>query len=340
MSNLLQRFVPFQKVDDDQRMVYGRATDETPDLDNEVVDYGATKKAVEEWSKWRNIREMHGSSAVGIAEEIALDDTEKSLDIGVKVVDDAAWKKVKEGVYKGLSIGGRVYKTLVEKMGDQKVTRIVEYDLTEISLVDRPANPKAVFSLVKRDMSDPEEEQEEEPAPEAEEEPPMDDKAMTPDMVKQVVIDLLKELGLVREQGEAQGFAQADQVGDLQKSFQKSLDVQSVQVEELRKQLEPLAKAEALEKVASDLQKMVGDLAAVVQAAKELDQRLEAVEKMPAGTGPVLREIGAIGIGDQSEAVLKALLNDADDPQLRQLIGQRLADLQIKAVHQSGGQKI
>jgi hypothetical protein len=56
-------------------------------------------------------------------------------------VDDDAWKKVKEEVYAGFSIGGR--KTSTQ---DNTVTAL---QLTEISLVDRPANPECVIELAK-----------------------------------------------------------------------------------------------------------------------------------------------------------------------------------------------
>lgn len=153
MLRKLRRFVPFQKVDEEQRMVWGRATDETPDIEADVIDYGATKAAVAEWAQWRNIREMHQPSAVGVAAEITLDDAAKALDLGVKVVDDEAWRKVKEGVYKGFSIGGRVLDAVMSKLDGQDIRRITRYALTEISLVDRPANPAARFSMLKRDAS-------------------------------------------------------------------------------------------------------------------------------------------------------------------------------------------
>ena len=54
----MQRFVAFSKIDDERRMVYGLASDETLDADDEIIDYEATKKAVQEWAEWRNIREM------------------------------------------------------------------------------------------------------------------------------------------------------------------------------------------------------------------------------------------------------------------------------------------
>jgi hypothetical protein len=34
------------------------------------------------------------------------DDAAKAIDIGTKIVDDAEWEKVEEGVYTGFSIGG------------------------------------------------------------------------------------------------------------------------------------------------------------------------------------------------------------------------------------------
>jgi hypothetical protein len=155
MSKFL-RYVPFTKVDEEQRMVFGLATDETPDQQGDVVDYEATKAAVGDWSEWRNVREMHQPQAAGVAETITLDDAAKSLDIGVKVVDDQAWEKVKAGVYKGFSIGGKVLDAVTQKAeeGEQALRRITRYALNEISLVDRPANPSAVFSLVKRDVEE------------------------------------------------------------------------------------------------------------------------------------------------------------------------------------------
>lgn|SRR3990167_7574859 len=51
--------------------------------------------------KFANIREMHQPSAVGVTKEYSHD--EFGTWVGVKVVDDIAWKKVKEQVYKGFS---------------------------------------------------------------------------------------------------------------------------------------------------------------------------------------------------------------------------------------------
>jgi phage head maturation protease len=75
--------------------------------------------------------------------------------LGAKIVDDSAWKKVKEGVYKGFSIGGKKLKVVpdFDVNLNKAITRIKEYLLTEISLVDRPANPLATFSFIKRNVN-------------------------------------------------------------------------------------------------------------------------------------------------------------------------------------------
>jgi len=327
----LLRYVPFAKVDDEQRMVYGVATDETPDGAGEVVDYEATKAAVADWSKWRNVREMHGAKAAGIAEEITLDDVEKSLKVGVKVVDDGAWEKVKEGVYKGFSIGGRVLASVMERAaeGEGQIRRITEYLLNEISLVDRPANPAATFSLVKREETEGETKSEGDPEPEG-----IAEEALR-EMVRGLVREALAETGLsLAKDGGI--FAGADQVEELR----KSLEGLPTTVEGLEKLTgEVVGLDGSLKKMLADQQALVGDVAQVVQAVEGMHERLEIVEKMPAGTGPVLREIGAFGPGaldGQGEVILKGLLADAKDPAVREFIGTRLAEIQIKAAHQQG----
>lgn len=134
-------YVPFKKSDEEQRMVYGYCTSESLDSQGEVILKEAIIKAWDKYMEYANVREMHQPSAVGVTKEYTHD--ENGTFIGVKVVDDKAWKFVQEGVYKGFSIGGRVVK--------QKKNIIEEIILSEISLVDRPANPDAKFSVTKVD---------------------------------------------------------------------------------------------------------------------------------------------------------------------------------------------
>lgn len=138
-----QIFIPFAKKDEEKRMVYGYASTEALDSQGEVVSKNAIMNALPDYMKYGNIREMHQPSAVGKTHQANIDD--KGLFIKVKIVDDVAWAKVKEGVYNGFSIGGRI----VTKIGN----KIKDLVLSEISVVDRPANPEALFTVVKFDGS-------------------------------------------------------------------------------------------------------------------------------------------------------------------------------------------
>jgi phage head maturation protease len=134
-----QIFMPIAKMDAAKRTVSGYASTPAEDSDNEIVTLDAIKDALPDYLKWRNIREMHKLNAVGVAQQADTD--QKGLYLTAKIVDDAAWEKCKAGVYKGFSIGGRKL-----ARNGKKITKI---DLTEISVVDRPANPECSFDMVK-----------------------------------------------------------------------------------------------------------------------------------------------------------------------------------------------
>ena len=136
-------YIPFSKRNDDEHIVEGFATTESMDTQGEIVKSEAVEKALPDYMKYANIREMHQWSAVGKTITASLDKSKKGLYISAKIVDPVAWAKCKEGVYTAFSIGGRVLK----RVGNV----IQEMVLNEISVVDRPANPEAAFTLVKFD---------------------------------------------------------------------------------------------------------------------------------------------------------------------------------------------
>src|SRR5580658_8375713 len=135
-------YLPIAKVDAEHREVWGYASTEARDDQGEIVKRDALVAALGDYMRFANIREMHQLSAVGVAREKAVDD--RGLYIGARIVDDQAWQKVIEGVYKGYSIGGRI--TQRDPADSKTITGLV---LNEISLVDRPANPEAVFDYWK-----------------------------------------------------------------------------------------------------------------------------------------------------------------------------------------------
>ena len=144
MTGRMDIYCPIQKIDPVQRLVYGYASTGALDSQGERVSRDAITDAMPDYMKFGNVREMHQPSAVGIVKTGHVDDT--GLFICAKIVDSKAWEKVEEKVYKGFSIGGK----RIEKINDT----VTKLRLTEISLVDRPANPECTFSLFKADDTD------------------------------------------------------------------------------------------------------------------------------------------------------------------------------------------
>jgi hypothetical protein len=154
-------FIPITKIDAAKRLVYGVVTAEMPDVAGEVCDYASTKPLYQKWSSGfvsatagkslGNLRAMHGSVAAGKLVDIAFNDAAKRIEICGKVVDDAEWQKVEEGVYTGFSQGGRY----VERWPDPNKPSLTRYtaEPLEISLVDHPCLPEATFTVIKADGS-------------------------------------------------------------------------------------------------------------------------------------------------------------------------------------------
>jgi hypothetical protein len=140
------QIVKYDKNDDGTLMVYGKATDDTLDLDSQICDPKWLDEAMPRWFKsGGNIREMHGPSAAGIAKEYEAKNDGHY--IGVHVVDPLAAKKVETGVYQGFSIG--IKSPRVVRDAKAANGRIIDGSIIEVSLVDRPANPSAKLILAK-----------------------------------------------------------------------------------------------------------------------------------------------------------------------------------------------
>jgi len=131
--------------DDGTIIITGVASTGVVDDAGETVTPSAMKAALPDYMKFGAVREMHGLSAAGTALTASVDD-EGNTHLVAHVVDPVAVKKVQTGVYKGLSIGGKV---LARDPKDKTV--ITKLKLNEISLVDRPCNPEAVIGMWKAD---------------------------------------------------------------------------------------------------------------------------------------------------------------------------------------------
>lgn len=142
-------FAPIVKSyeqDDGSILVYGKATGSDLDLDQQRCSPTWLKKAMPAWFAIGNIREQHDPRrAVGKAVEHEVKDDGHW--IKARIVDPVAVSKTKAGVFSGFSIGIRGPR--VEKSAEAPGGLLVDGDITEVSIVDRPAYPSSQLSLCK-----------------------------------------------------------------------------------------------------------------------------------------------------------------------------------------------
>jgi hypothetical protein len=164
-GNAIHFSTPITKIDVEKRMVHGFATLDNLDRQNDKVDAEASIRA---FSNFRNnLREMHQPIAVGkvvsFKPEKYYDEESGKFYNGVYVsayVSKGAqdtWEKVLDKTLTGFSIGGEIDDA--EDVFDEDMNKayrvIKEYRLSELSLVDNPANQFAnVISIEKVDGSD------------------------------------------------------------------------------------------------------------------------------------------------------------------------------------------
>lgn len=163
-GNHVRMSMPFAKVDKENRLVSGYATLDNIDSQGDIVLAEASAKA---FARARgNIREMHQPIAVGkmvdFKEEEYFDNETGKLYRGIFVTARVSkgaqdtWEKVLDETLTGFSIGGEINEASNEFVKDANngkggtVRFIKDYDLTELSLVDNPANQLAnVLSIQK-----------------------------------------------------------------------------------------------------------------------------------------------------------------------------------------------
>ena len=145
-TNVYTDIIKMDENEDGTLTVYGKATDSGLDIDQQICDPAWLDTAMPEWfMTGGNIREQHSNIAAGVAQEY-----QQKADghyISALVVDPVSVKKVKNRVLRGFSIGiksPRVVKDTKAANG-----RIIDGQIVEVSLVDRPANPACQIVLAK-----------------------------------------------------------------------------------------------------------------------------------------------------------------------------------------------
>lgn len=149
MNNLLYaEIAKTEQQPDGTVKVFGYASSPSEDSDGEIVTPAAIEAALPDYMKFGAVREMHQPKAAGTAIEAKVTEDGRTW-FGAHVVDKEAVKKVQSKVYKGFSIGGKVL-----TRDPDNTSIITGIKLVEVSLVDRPANPDAVFTMYKAEDPD------------------------------------------------------------------------------------------------------------------------------------------------------------------------------------------
>lgn len=135
----------FDACDDGSLLVSGIASTECVDADGEIVTAEAMRSALPTYLQKGTVREMHQPLAAGVPISAFVDD-EGRTHFTAKIVDLGTIAKIKAGVLKGFSIGGKA----IKKVGN----KITELLLRDISVVDIPNNPESLFSIIKFDKTE------------------------------------------------------------------------------------------------------------------------------------------------------------------------------------------
>ncbi len=135
--------------DGDARYVYGKATDDSVDSDEQICDPEWARKAMADWfTTGANVRQMHATTLPPAGKGVALDSGPGGEFVRTKVVEPVAVRLVDEEVYTGYSVG--IARPRIIRDARARGGRIVGGRIVELSLVDRPSNPMAKFMVAKR----------------------------------------------------------------------------------------------------------------------------------------------------------------------------------------------
>lgn len=165
-GNDIRLTMPISKINKSKRTVSGWATLDSVDTQGDIITAEASRQAFSDFMKRGNLRLMHQPIPVGkmlnFKEQEFFDVGENKKYQGIYVdayISEGAedvWKMVLDGTLQGFSIGGAATDTeskfvkSEDGSGGRTVRFIKSYKLTELSLVDSPANQLANFESIQK----------------------------------------------------------------------------------------------------------------------------------------------------------------------------------------------
>ena len=142
---------PIERVEqtaDGNVMVWGKATDDSLDSDQQIVDPDFAAKAIDEWmSTGPNVRVQHQAQRDPAGVGVSVDRDGSAHWVKSKIIEPVAKQLVLGGALRAYSVG--IARPTIVRDGVARGGRITDGQIVEISLVDRPANKNCGISLVK-----------------------------------------------------------------------------------------------------------------------------------------------------------------------------------------------
>jgi Double zinc ribbon len=144
---------PIEKVEhtaDGDLLVFGKATDGTVDTDEQIVDPSWSQKALSDWLETGgNVRVQHQAQRDPAGKGVGIEFTPDGHYVKALIVEPVAKRLVEKGVLRAYSVG--ISRPVIERdiTGKARGGLIKGGVLSELSLVDRPANGNCSFQLVK-----------------------------------------------------------------------------------------------------------------------------------------------------------------------------------------------
>ena len=142
-----------EKLEDGRMIVRGIATSDAIDKQGERLLFDGSVKAFTGWMETGPaVREQHDpTKAVGAGLNFTPmpEDGAIAVEVFVSAAEKGTQTKLDEKVLRAFSIGGTPKNAKMVKAGDKIIKEISEWEMEELSIVDRPANPDCQIMFTK-----------------------------------------------------------------------------------------------------------------------------------------------------------------------------------------------
>lgn len=142
-----------EELEDGRMIVRGIATSDAIDKQGERLLFNGSVAALTKWLETGPaVREQHDplkAVGAGLSFTPLPNDGAIAVEVFVSAAEQGTQTKLREKVLRAFSIGGRPLESNLVKEGGRVIKEIPAWEMEELSLVDRPANPDCVIAFAK-----------------------------------------------------------------------------------------------------------------------------------------------------------------------------------------------